>query len=285
MRAVRGRARDACHGLITCAKPKHLALPRHCQVDTTSRAGPSSVADLVRLGSRSIQLLALPGLNQYPDPVQPSASDITKALAEHPWYEMPALPGRRNHIRAPILIPLLWTDRLNVICTLRAAHLRYHGGEICFPGGRPEPEDTDLFATALREANEEVGISGGELLGRLSSIPLYTSDYRLEPFVAEVPRETHVANPKEVAEVVYLDIEDLVNRDSVDAIPFEKDGLNHLSPVFQIGDHWMYGGTAFSFYEFLVVVSPLFGQEVPELTPCALTWEDVLPAEFLVPIE
>jgi len=159
--------------------------------------------------------------------------------------------------------------------------LRYHGGEICFPGGRPEPEDTDLFSTALREAREEVGISGGDLLGRLSSIPLYTSDYRLEPFVAEVPTEDHVANPEEVAEVIYIDVEELLSRGFVDAIAFELDGMSHLSPVFKIGEQWMYGGTAFSFYEFLVVVSPVFGHDVPDLTPCALTWADVLPAELL----
>ena len=92
-------------------------------------------------------------------------------------------------MRAGVLVPLRWRGGLSCTLTLRPGKLRRHGGEVSFPGGRREPEDVSLEATALREAREEIGLTSARVLGRLSSMPVYTSDFRLEPFVAEVPSD------------------------------------------------------------------------------------------------
>ena len=73
-------------------------------------------------------------------------------------------------IPAAVLVPIVRRETgLTVLLTQRTAHLRDHGGQISFPGGRCEPEDVSPEATALRESFEEVGLVAGqiEVLGRL----------------------------------------------------------------------------------------------------------------------
>ena len=117
----------------------------------------------------------------------PTPDQVAAALAEHVRKDMAALPGRHNTLRAGILVPLVWRGELECVLTERCAKLRHHGGEVSFPGGRPEPDDVDLAATAVRETHEEIGVADVRLLGELSSVPLYTSEFRLVPFVAALP--------------------------------------------------------------------------------------------------
>lgn len=78
----------------------------------------------------------------------------------------------------------------------RSPELRSHAGQLAFPGGKPEPEDRDLLHTALREAEEEVGLDASRVtvLGRLGEVPTPTG-YMIIPFVGRVggdwrPRST-----------------------------------------------------------------------------------------------
>ncbi len=210
-------------------------------------------------------------------PVTPN--QIADALGAHEWQERPALPGRRNHLKAGIMIPLRWDPTPIAVCTLRPEELS-HGGEICWPGGRPELGDADLFATAAREAREELGITSARLLGRLSSIPLFTSDHRLEPFVAEIDESEFIPQPSEVAAVIEVDVVELLSSASLPGIPWVRDGEPAMAPVFDVDGHWMYGATAFVFAELLSVIAPVFGRELPPLHDAGISWNDVLPAEF-----
>ena len=89
----------------------------------------------------------------------PTPDQVAAALAEHVRKDMAALPGRHNTLRAGILVPLVWRGELECVLTERCAKLRHHGGEVSFPGGRPEPDDVDLAATAVRETHEEIGVA------------------------------------------------------------------------------------------------------------------------------
>lgn len=208
----------------------------------------------------------------------PTAPALRAALADYPLTEIPKLPGRRNHLRAGVLVPVEWSAAdLHVILTERAAHLSNHPGEVCFPGGRPEPEDASIEATALREAEEEVGLRGAGVLGRLSSIPLYTSDYRLEPFVAEVPAGTElVPCPDEVATILRLSVRETLARPTLHGIPWEHEGARYLSPIFELGEQLVFGGTAHALHELLQVVAPLVGVPLPPMEPGRYDWSDVL---------
>jgi len=206
----------------------------------------------------------------------PTAQELRRALARHRLVEVPALPGRRNHIRTGVLVPLIFEPGPVALLTLRSAGLSEHAGEICFPGGRPEPDDQDLQQTALREAREELGITGAEVLGRLSAIPLYTSDYRLVPFVAAIPPQALRPARGEVAAVLRLELAEVLARPAIEAIAYELHGHRGLSPVFEVDGRRMYGATAHSFFELLQVVAPLFGRDgPPPLRATGLTWADL----------
>jgi len=89
---------------------------------------------------------------------------------------------------ASVLVPIVTRPaELTVLLTRRTAHLRDHSGQISFPGGRAEPGDASVEATALREAHEEIGLEPArvEVLGRLSDYHTRT-DFRVTPVVALV---------------------------------------------------------------------------------------------------
>lgn len=80
----------------------------------------------------------------------------------------------RPPARASVLVPLVLRSEPTLLLTRRTAHLRDHAGQISFPGGRAEPDDVDAADTALRETEEEVGLSRSyvEVIGQL---PEYTT--------------------------------------------------------------------------------------------------------------
>jgi 8-oxo-dGTP pyrophosphatase MutT (NUDIX family) len=206
----------------------------------------------------------------------PTPDELALALSAHARRDMPALPGRSNHLLTGVLVPLVWEPEPVCIATVRAFHLREHAGEVCFPGGRPDPTDEDLAQTAMREAAEELGIAGARILGELSSIPLYTSEYRLRPFVGAIASTSFVVNPVEVAAVLRMPIASWLSAPFIDAIPWEHEGEAHLSPVFEMEGGIMFGATAHVFHELLGIMAPLCESALPPMRAGRHTWEGVL---------
>jgi 8-oxo-dGTP pyrophosphatase MutT (NUDIX family) len=105
---------------------------------------------------------------------------------------------------AAVLVPLVNREAgVQVLLTQRAGHLRDHGGQISFPGGRVEPDDIDREATALREMEEEIGLGAGRvtLLGRLPGYEI-PSGFRITPVVGWIEPPFDIApDAFEVADV------------------------------------------------------------------------------------
>src|SRR6187397_1836791 len=102
----------------------------------------------------------------------------------------------RGRTDAAVLLPLYgWPEDPGLIFTERRADLRRHAGEISFPGGRQDDGDGNLATTALREAEEEIGLDVGEvaLAGALSAVSTFATGYLVHPFVGQIP------NPAELS--------------------------------------------------------------------------------------
>lgn len=121
--------------------------------------------------------------------------------------------GNRPPAQASVLVPLVLRPEMTVLLTRRTDHLTDHAGQISFPGGRAEPHDADAVATALREAQEEIGLQPGhvQVLGQM---PTYTTvtGFVVTPVVALVdPAMALRADPFEVAEVFEVPLAFLMN--------------------------------------------------------------------------
>lgn len=100
----------------------------------------------------------------------------------------PAPPGLRS---AGVLVPLRDSGgEVTVTLARRTERVPHHKGQICFPGGSRDPGDRDLLATALREAEEEMGIRSEdvELLGAMERVPTVTG-FCIQPFVVRIARD------------------------------------------------------------------------------------------------
>jgi 8-oxo-dGTP pyrophosphatase MutT (NUDIX family) len=125
------------------------------------------------------------------------------------------LPGRAGTPRpAAVLVPLVnRPGGLQVLLTQRSADLPDHGGQISFPGGRVEPDDASVFAAALREAHEEVGLAADRIaiLGQLATYETVTG-FEVTPVVGwiEPPFDLH-PDPVEVADVFEVPLAHLLD--------------------------------------------------------------------------
>ena len=126
--------------------------------------------------------------------------------------------------RAAVLIPLLLQPNgLSVLLTQRTAHLRDHGGQISFPGGRMDPEDAGPNETALRESEEEIGLERErvEIIGQLPEY-LTVSGYSVTPIIGLVkPQAEYVLDEFEVADIFEV------------PLSFLMDPANHQVRVWQ----------------------------------------------------
>jgi 8-oxo-dGTP pyrophosphatase MutT (NUDIX family) len=121
---------------------------------------------------------------------------------------------QREPVPAAVLLPMvLRQNQLNLLLTLRTAHLNDHAGQISFPGGRVDAEDTDPVATALRETEEEIGLSRRhiEVIGCLPDYQTGTG-FRVTPVAALVhPPFELEADSFEVAEIFEVPMAFLMN--------------------------------------------------------------------------
>ncbi|MEH0934419.1 NUDIX hydrolase [Micromonospora psammae] len=133
----------------------------------------------------------------------------------------------------------------DVLVLQRAATLRNHAGQPAFPGGAADPEDADASATALREANEEVGLDPASVtvLAELPRLWIPVSDFVVTPVLAwwHAPHPVHPREPAEVAHVARLPVAELVD-------PENRLRVRHpsgwIGPAFSVRGMLVWGFTA-----------------------------------------
>jgi 8-oxo-dGTP pyrophosphatase MutT (NUDIX family) len=146
-----------------------------------------------------------------------------------------------------VLVPLFLAanEEPHAVFTRRSTGLRRHAGEISFPGGRQDPEDTDLSDTALREAQEEIGLARTEvkLLGQLEETPTWVTNYVIHPFVGLIPAgRAWQLSPLEVDAVLELPLRAL--REGRTRAQMERRGIQFETDAYVVDEHLIWGATA-----------------------------------------
>ena len=221
----------------------------------------SSITPLSSLPHFDPRLIPVQGVDSHLPAVplaslQPAA--LRQRFATPPKWAPELLAEKKFLDRAPmhasVLVPIVMREHPTVLLTERTTHLSTHSGQIAFPGGKADEDDADATATALREAQEEVGLDPA-MVQVLGVLPQYVtgSAFIVTPVIALVqPGFKLTLNAYEVADVFEVPLEFLMNPAHHRRHTFEWEGVRRewLSMPYQddvkglITQRFIWGATA-----------------------------------------
>lgn len=158
-------------------------------------------------------------------------------------------PGDRV---AAVLVPVVETEGRSVIFTRRAERLSRHAGQISFPGGLHLDGDGSLMGTALRESEEEIGLSptAVRIAGALAPVHTSASRILIVPFVGVLAgRPVLRPNADEVAEVLEYPLARLMAAET--EVEFPRNGYLYRGPVYAVEGNTIWGATAAILHELI----------------------------------
>jgi 8-oxo-dGTP pyrophosphatase MutT (NUDIX family) len=154
-------------------------------------------------------------------------------------------------VDSAVLAPLYHdTDGRLRLVFIRRSPFGRHGGQIAFPGGRREPEDPDLLTTALREAEEEIGLTreSVEILTALPVVETAATGFRIAPYLGRLngpPPHTWRRQEAEIDEILEVPLEDLLHplAHAVEEWQLPDWPEPHEIPFYRIGEYKLWGAT------------------------------------------
>jgi len=161
--------------------------------------------------------------------------------------------------RAAVLIAIYQKDGTpHVLFTARTELVEHHKWQVSFPGGAQDPDDADLVGTALRETDEEIGVSPEhvEVVGQLDDI-LTISDFVVTPYVGRITAPApypFVPNEFEVAEILEVPLSSLYDPANIATEPVPWRDRLVPPPAYRFQHHLIWGATARVLRQFLELV-------------------------------
>jgi 8-oxo-dGTP pyrophosphatase MutT (NUDIX family) len=171
--------------------------------------------------------------------------ELRERLAAAAQAQAPSPALLRGETEAAVLVPLYVRDNeLHAVFTKRREDLRRHPGEISFPGGRRDHPDEELQTTALREAEEEIGLAVDDvdLLGTLQPVSTFVTGYLIYPHVGLIDPIPWKPSPNEVELVLELPLHALIS--GYAKRPMTRRGFTFETDTYVVGDHLIWGATA-----------------------------------------
>jgi 8-oxo-dGTP pyrophosphatase MutT (NUDIX family) len=162
--------------------------------------------------------------------------------------------------KAAVLLPLFEQDgEVSLTLIRRATTLRSHSGEIAFPGGSVDATDTSPIMTALREAQEEIGLDPArvEVLGVLPPVFTVVSNFLITPVVAFLPHGlgTLQLQASEVQEVIFVPVHALNDPAILHTERWKRDNRTRLVYFYDYGSYRIWGATGRMLNQFLQTLS------------------------------
>ena len=196
------------------------------------------------------------------DPESLGVDDVRKALE----VAGPPVPSTREGAVArasAVLAPLYDTeDGAQIILTRRSWHLRAHKGEVSFPGGGQEGNES-LAETARREAFEETALDPAsvEIIGELDHLTTFTSQSFIVPYVGQLPERPELSgNPAEVEAILHVPLDELLRPDVFHEEIWPLYGVDRRIFFFELYGDTVWGATASLLRQMLGIVTGTLGR-------------------------
>ena len=176
-------------------------------------------------------------------------------------------PGRRlktfdyelSGVKQSSVLLLLFSEgnSLYICLTKRPSTMKHHPGQISFPGGKVEKDDSSAEVTALREAQEEVGINPAsvEILGKLSDLYVEVSQFTIQPFLAWANgRPSFEVNYDEVEALILLPLDAVMGEEIISETEMETLTGRLSVKYYPIGNEIIWGATAMILSELIEIL-------------------------------
>lgn len=170
--------------------------------------------------------------------------------------KMPS-PNERTRESAVLILFYPSENQIFIPLILRPQYDGVHGGQMAFPGGRAEKEDENLIRTALREAQEEIGVrvSDVTILGKLTKLYIPPSNFYVQPVVGYMSRKPEFfPDPREVDKVIEISLSDIHNPKIIGRKLLNVRGVEIDTPFYDILETTVWGATAMMIAELLMVI-------------------------------
>lgn len=195
--------------------------------------------------------------------------DLEKAHAllspPHRITQFDQMHIEKIHPQNAAVLVLCYPDtnaEMNLVLIRRNQYKGTHSGQISFPGGKPEIQDNDLWATALRETSEELGIFSNQVsaIRPLSRVYVPPSNFLISPFVAYAENSCmFVPDPKEVDKIIEVPLKNLIATEP--SMTKQSNSSFELIdiPAYIFGQNEVWGATAMILSEFkMLLIASLF---------------------------
>ena len=173
--------------------------------------------------------------------------------------KMPS-PNEKTRESAVLILFYPSDNQVFIPLILRPQYDGVHGGQMAFPGGRAEKEDENLERTALREAQEEIGVRVSDItvLGKLTKLFIPPSNFYVQPVVGFMNRKPDFyPDPREVDKVIEITLENLKNPEIIGRKILNVRGLEVDTPFYEILNTTVWGATAMMISELLMVIDSI----------------------------
>ncbi len=165
-----------------------------------------------------------------------------------------------NFARNSSVLILLFPDqsKISTVLIKRAEYPGVHSGQISFPGGKCEKTDSSIISTALREANEEIGITVSDIkiIGELTHLYIPRSNFIIYPVVSYTSEKPDfIVDKEEVNELILVDIDEFLNDNHILMKEFiTSNKMSVSAPYYKINEHAVWGATAMIISEFVEII-------------------------------
>lgn len=154
-----------------------------------------------------------------------------------------------NNPKKAAVLALFYPNKKNetvLLLTQRASYKGTHSAQISFPGGKIEKDDENLEVTALRETFEEVGVlpSTVTIIREMTDVYIPPSNFLATPFIGYVDKRPHLVSNHEVAKLIEITINDLLNDENLTTVNLTTSYMKKTDvPCFKIDNHIIWGAT------------------------------------------